>query len=209
MLADTSTGATKTGTAVAVLGLIGGLGVVVAAQSGRSVLATAAAVGGPSAAVVVLGWRVATPEAKNRLLHQVRVGLLVGALGLLAYDLTRWTVVLLSGSSINPFEAFPVFGELLTGSEAVKLNWVVGTAYHIFNGIGFAIFYVIMFGTRGVRAGLLWAFALEAATLAIYPGWLDIKARGEFTAVSLSGHVAYGAVIGATASRLLRTGDAQ
>jgi hypothetical protein len=135
--------------------------------------------------------------------------LLVGALGLGAYDLTRWTVVLLFGSSINPFEAFPVFGELLTGSESERLNWVAGTGYHIFNGIGFAIFYVIMFGERGVRAGLLWAFALEAATLAIYPGWLDIRARGEFTAVSLSGHVAYGAAIGAASVRMLRNGAAQ
>lgn len=206
MLADTNTGATKTGTAVAILGLIGGLGVVVAAQWGRSVWATAAMVGGPSAAVAVLGWRVASPEVKARVLGQVKAGLVAGILGLVAYDVTRWTIVAVFGVSINPFEAFPVFGELLTGSDSATVNWVAGTGYHIFNGTGFAIFYAIMFGTRGIRAGVLWAIALEAATLLIYPGWLDIRTRGEFTAVSMGGHIAYGITIGAVSARLLRTG---
>lgn len=180
---------------------------VAAAQWGRSVFATAAAVGGPSTAVFVLGWRAASQEAKDRLTRQVRVGVVAGVLGLAAYDLTRWSIVILFRSSINPFEAFPVFGELLTGSDSTGLNWAAGTAYHVFNGIGFAIFYAIMFGTRGVRAGLLWAFALEAATLAIYPGWLDIRARGEFTAVSIGGHIAYGLTIGAVSARMLRARD--
>jgi hypothetical protein len=133
--------------------------------------------------------------------------LVAGIAGLAAYDLSRWTVVLLVDSTINPFEAFPVFGELLTGSQSSVVNWIAGTGYHVFNGIGFAVFFAIMFGTKGIWAGLIWAVALEAATLAIYPGWLDIRARGEFTLVSLSGHVAYGITIGAVSARLLRSGS--
>jgi hypothetical protein len=38
---------------------------------------------------------------------------------------------------------------------------------------------------------------LEAAMLAIYPGWLDLEAvMKEFVAVSVLGHIAYGTTLG-------------
>ena len=50
-------------------------------------------------------------------------GLLAGVVGLAAYDVTRWGIVLLLGLSVNPFEAFPIFGQLVTGSDTEAVRW--------------------------------------------------------------------------------------
>jgi len=41
--------------------------------------------------------------------------------------------------------------------------------------------------------------------LGLYPGWLHIKAYGEFAQMSMVGHVVYGSVLGVLARRLSRT----
>jgi hypothetical protein len=40
--------------------------------------------------------------------------------------------------------------------------------------------------------------------LGLYPGWLHIESYAPFLAVSVVGHVVYGATLGAGAPRLLR-----
>ncbi len=202
-VADLSDRVSVVGVSVSVFGLLGGLGVLGQAYWRQSVWFTLLAVGGPALAVFVVGWNAADIDHKTRVVQQVKVGLVAGVGGLVVYDLVRWSVVWVTGVSINLFEAFPVFGELLVGSGAsTGAVWAAGVGYHVFNGLGFAVFFSIFWGRKGVIAGVGWAFLLEIATLLVYPGWLDIRAKGEFTVVSMAGHVGYGLAIGYICKRL-------
>lgn len=190
------------GVPVTLLTLLGGLGIVGHVYWRQSVWLIAAVVGGPSLAAGLVGWAAATAETRRWISARARVGVLAGIAGLAAYDAARWLLVLALGLSVNPFEAFPIFGELLVGEGASSgARWAAGVGYHVANGLGFAVFFAILLGRRGPLAGIAWALVLEVAMLAIYPGWLDIRARGEFTVVSLSGHLAYGVAIGAVCRR--------
>ncbi len=193
------------GVSVSVLGLLGGFGVLANAYWLASVWLVLLAVGAPALAVVVVAWNSAEDARREFVKRRALVGMVAGAAGLVVYDLSRWSVVWVGGLDVNPFEAIPVFGELLIGSLAGdQATWVAGFGYHVFNGVGFAMFYSLLIGRKGILAGVGWAFLLEVVTLFVYPGWLDIKARGEFTAVSLAGHVGYGVALGYLAKRLLR-----
>jgi hypothetical protein len=135
-----------------------------------------AAVGGPSLAVLLIGWQVQPEIRRNSLVRRAKIGVWAGIAGLAAYDIVRWLVVLATGSALNPFEAFPVFGELLIGDASHSAQFAAGIGYHVFNGIGFAVFFAVVVRRHSIAAGIAWAFFLEIATLAIYPGWLNIGA---------------------------------
>jgi len=159
---------------------------------------------GIAIALVLMGtlavavWR-RLPTADRELAgRRARVGFLAGLVATAAYDSTRLLVVWAFGLSVSPFAALPLFGQLLVG-EALwgRLQWPAGIAYHLVNGVTFGIAYALIAAERGVLWGVAWALCLEAAMLAFYPGWLDVRARGEFFSMTLLGHVAYGATLGA------------
>lgn len=195
------------GVPVSALTALGGLGILGHVYWQQSVWLILAAVGGPSLAVGVVGWNAASDDTRAWIRHRAAVGLVAGIVGLAAYDAARWIIVLVGGLSVNPFEALPVFGGLLVGEDAsATARWIAGSGYHVFNGLGFAVFFAVLLGRRGPLAGIAWALVLEVAMLAVYPGWLDIRARAEFTVVSMSGHVAYGAAIGLVCRRRIQEG---
>lgn len=145
--------------------------------------------------------------AAGAVLPLVGVGLASGALATVAYDASRVAFVELTGSPVAPFEAWRLFGAALIGAEtAATWQWVAGTAFHLTNGLLFAVAFVVLLRDRGVPAGIVWALVLEAFMLALYPGWIEIRAFSEFVQVSVLGHVVYGAVLGAVSQRLLRRG---
>ncbi|WP_148234359.1 hypothetical protein [Cellulomonas flavigena] len=115
----------------------------------------------------------------------------------------------LEGEHVSPFKAFPFFGQALLGEAGESLHLGAGIAFHLLNGIAFGIAYVVWFGRRPVWVGIAYALGLEAFMLALYPGWLDIKALEEFTQMSVLGHVVYGATLALTARWLLVRGDAR
>ncbi len=122
---------------------------------------------------------------------------MAGAAATVAYDASRFLVASLPGVNVRPWEALPLFGQLLTGFDATTAVAIAaGFAYHTANGVGFGITYAVLFGRRGIAAGIGFALVLEAAMLAVYPGLLDIRTRAEFTSISMLGHVAYGATLG-------------
>lgn len=89
------------------------------------------------------------------------------------------------------------------GASTDLAKWV-GTVFHFVNGVTFAIAYAVWFGRRSWWWGIVFGLGLEAFMLAIYPGWLDIRAIGEFTSISVVGHVCYGATLGGTVAWLRR-----
>jgi hypothetical protein len=172
------------------------------------VLALALTVGVAVGSGALVWRRLAWPgrrEAKRRL----GVGMVAGLAATLTYDLARWLAVELGGLEFWPFEVFPLFGRLLVGSGApVLVAVVVGTCYHLLNGVSFAVAYALILGDRGWLAGVAWAVALEALMLTLYPGWLHPASLAEFFGVSMLGHLAYGSVLGATSQRLIGRGSA-
>lgn len=156
-----------------------------------------------AAAAVAIWRRLARPE-QAEMRRLLLVGVVAGAAGTAAYDLSRYLLVSLFGWEMSPFAALPLFGQALVGA-GLSGAWVTaaGISYHIANGVGFGVAYTLWFGRRGPVAGILWALALEAAMLTFYPTWLDIRAWREFVQMSVFGHVAYGATLGLVARRAL------
>jgi len=93
----------------------------------------------------------------------------------IAYDLSRFALIKLTGIAFWPFDIFGVFGRALFGAGNTA-GWVpvAGALYHVTNGIGFAIAYTLILGERGTWAGIAWGLGLEAMMLTLYPGWLDL-----------------------------------
>jgi hypothetical protein len=144
-------------------------------------------------------WRRLTPAARLVALERMRTGLLAGIPATGAYDLARLLLVETSGVSIWPFDTFPLFGQAILGTALPPgVTLAVGTGYHYLNGMCFGAAYSVLFRRRLFAFGILWAMGLELAMLAVYPRWLPQLGRvlGEFTAVSLTGHLAYGTALG-------------
>lgn len=166
------------------------------------------------AALLALGmgsfaWIVVLPQMTSAGRHEVgrraAQGALVAPFALLAYDATRYGVVAVASMSFQPFHVFPLFGHALLGpgiSEPVAV--AAGVAFHVANGTGFAIAFALVVSRPTAWRGIAWALCLEAAMLLLYPGWLGTSLVGEIVPVSLSGHLAYGAVLGTALSRFSR-----
>ena len=140
-------------------------------------------------------------EVQNRL----RVGLFTGTLATVAYDVWRIGLVKSLGLSFAPLGALPHFGHLLIGAGASEqAAWIAGGIYHYLNGVTFSIAYCFALGGRNWKWGVAWAMGLELAMFMVYPGWLHLSGlMEEFTLISLTGHVAYGIVLGVVSERYL------
>jgi hypothetical protein len=152
--------------------------------------------------VVALGgqtWQRLTPAMRPIVLERIRAGLLAGVPATVAYDLARLALVEVTGFRFWPFDTFPLFGQAILGTGlAPPLTLAAGIAYHYLNGACFAVGYALLFRRRLFAFGIAWALGLEAAMLIVYPRWLpDLgSVLGELTAVSLTGHLAYGVTMG-------------
>ena len=153
--------------------------------------------------------RQLTPSARRRLAHRVRAAALAALVATVAYDVSRLALSATLIPSVDPFAAWPIFGELVVGaSRGVALRTTVGMALHIVNGVGFGVAYAMVMPRPGVTTGILWGLGLEFAMALLYPSWLRIEALGEFLTLSVLGHVAYGATLGVVTRGLTRRSNA-
>ena len=143
-------------------------------------------------------WRRLDRRKRFSTSAKVKAGVLVGVLATASYDVARVLVVQATGWQVNPFKAFPIFGQLIVGQPAPSLHlWIAGSLYHLLNGVCFALGYTFALGGRHWMWGMFWGLGLEAIMLAVYPGWLNLDAvLAEFTIVSIAGHLAYGLALG-------------
>jgi hypothetical protein len=142
-------------------------------------------------------------EDRRRLLRRrIVAGVGAGLLATVSYDLARFELIKLTGIRFWPFDIFRVFGQALIGNGFTDtVTRTAGFLYHVANGVGFGIAYTIWLGHRGVLAGIAFAMLLELCMVTVYPGWLGMKALGEFLQVSVFGHLVYGVVLGYCARR--------
>jgi hypothetical protein len=120
------------------------------------------------------------------------------------YDGVRFLLIKITGIKFWPFDIFTVFGQSVLQTNTNNAPVIItGVLYHLANGIGFGIAYTILWGRKGIWAGLGFAFALELLMVSVYPGWLNMKALDEFLQVSVLGHIVYGITLGWLSEYLL------
>jgi hypothetical protein len=173
--------------------------------TGLPLLAALCATAGIAVGTWAVLWRHLSPASRVAILRRVRIGLLAGAVATAGYDLGRLLLVELAGSTVRPFAAWPLFGELLgAGPRTTGTALAVGVAYHALNGLSFAVAYTIILGERGIVAGVVWALGLETLMVTFYPGWLGLAALDEFVSITVVGHLIYGVALGGLARSLIR-----
>jgi hypothetical protein len=165
-----------------------------------------------AAVAATLAIRSMDSDGRRRIDACVTSGVISGVVALICYDTTKVILSVADPSPFNPFGANSTFGALLVGTDAP--GWalqVAGFTFHIVNGIAFAVAYTTLFARlgatsrrRAVLQGMVWGLFLETFQLTLYPGWLDIRAYGEFATISAGAHLVYGAVMGLTSRALLR-----
>jgi hypothetical protein len=148
--------------------------------------------------IYLLLWRRLTARLKAGIRSSAWLGVRAGILATLAYDVWRFLLVKVAGFRFNPFDMLSLFGALIVGTKSNgHVVFVVGTLYHYMNGIGFSMAYTFLLGRRHWMVAIAWALILEAVMFTVYPGWINLAAaKKEFTIISLSGHIVYGAVLG-------------
>jgi hypothetical protein len=149
-----------------------------------------------------LALRGLTASARAQLRHRIAVGAVAGALATASYDLARYGLVSIADFSFAPFHVFTRFGGLLLGRDApTPWLYVAGIAFHVTNGIGFAIGYTVIARRPQWWSAMVFAFTLELCMALLYPSWLRMTALQEFLQVSILGHAVYGLVLGAITRR--------
>lgn len=193
------------GLALAFLPFATGAGLVLAISLGVSLRASSAAFLGVGALIWVWTWPRLPIAMRMWLKRRVGIGLRVAIPAIVAYDAARYGLVAIASFSFQPFHVFPLFGQALLGPGTPEpLATLAGVLFHVTNGIGFSVAYLIVIARPSVVTGIAWALTLEAAMLLLYPGWLGLSVPGEFVPVSIAGHLAFGSTLGALSSRLVR-----
>ncbi len=135
----------------------------------------------------------------------MRVGLLAGFAATIAYDGIRLIIEHTHIFGYNGFAPILIFGSWITGRpESTTAAHVVGWTYHYWNGLSFGIMYVLMFGKRHWLFGLAYGIVMELMMLGVFPTFIRVTDRFSFIAVSMIGHIAYGAVLGRVAQKYAR-----
>lgn len=152
-------------------------------------------------AIGVYAHRIDEPVLTGRLV----VGALAGLAATAAYDLVRLLLRWSGAIGFDPFITHPIFGQLITGAPLTSsVALAAGWAYHVWNGVGFAVMYTLIAGPALPIYALGWALFLEIAWLTALPSALNFTLRPDLILVSLIGHTAYGIVLGLIAHRWIR-----
>ncbi|HEX8003668.1 MAG TPA: hypothetical protein VF519_13340 [Mycobacteriales bacterium] len=148
--------------------------------------------------VLLLGLMVWAGRVDHAFLRdRLAAGTIGGLLGLLAYDLGRWLLVLTVPLGFDPFAPIRGFGTFITGRPAPSAAAAVaGWAYHVSNGWTFGVAYAVIFGPARWWWGLAWGLFLEGGMLLVYPLVFAPLRTGPFLVVSITGHALFGATLG-------------
>ncbi|MDZ4403181.1 DUF6789 family protein [Prosthecobacter sp.] len=148
-------------------------------------------------AAMIAGRRI---QGREVFLQRVWGGAFAGLMGLIAYDVIRWLIMLSGMVPFNPFRAIEVFGLLILKSDVdTPLTKTVGWLFHTWNGLTFAIMFTLAFGRGKIWQAVVWSLVLEAAMIVTYPSMLRVKLDWPFLSISIIGHIAYGLALGYTA----------
>jgi hypothetical protein len=140
------------------------------------------------------------------LVDGMAVGLRGGFFATIGYDIIRWFVQLVGPFiGYNGFVPILLFGSWITGQPTTSVAAAVaGWLYHYWNGLSFGIMYALIFGKRHWLYGVAYGVVVELCMLGVFPFFLKVSNKFDFVAISLIGHVFYGAILGVYVQRYAR-----
>jgi hypothetical protein len=118
-------------------------------------------------------------------------GLWAGCIATLVYDVVRIPV---AHAGIPVFKAISYFGTVLLGVDhPTALSEVLGWAYHMSNGVSFALMYTALAVRPGPISAVFWGLSLEGAMLLTpYAEVFGYQRNARFFAITIGSHAAYG-----------------
>ncbi len=128
---------------------------------------------------------------KTELHERLAGGCWAGLVATFAYDVVRVPVAV---AGVPVFKAISYFGTVLLNQPAPTFaSEVTGWAYHLSNGIGFALMYALWANRPSWWTAVLWGLVLEGVMLLTpYAEVFGYKISKEFLAMSIGAHVVYG-----------------
>jgi len=139
------------------------------------------------------------------LLNALAVGVVGGLIATVVYDLVRWALNLTLFTQYQSFKAIYIFGSWITGKEVSSTQAALaGWIYHYWNGLAISLFYVLTFGRRRWYYAVGWALFMEGCMLGLYPLFVQVTDKLDFIVLSMTGHLAYGVVLGLIAQKHAR-----
>jgi hypothetical protein len=180
--------------------LFSGAALVAHILSGISLRLTLAFTATLVLAAIVLIARRAEPQQRSLSRRKLVAAVAAGIAATATYDASKFALSYGTTSFYNPFEAIRAFGTLLAGpSASPEAVLVAGVAFHVLNGVSFGVAFCFLFRRWSLLHGIGWGLFLEAFQLALFPGWLDIRAYEEFARISALAHLVYGATLSVVA----------
>ena len=145
----------------------------------------------PSIVLLILMAAWGARTGRDDLVRRLGAGVWAGGFATLVYDIVR---VPIAHSGVPVFKAISYFGTVILGEPSPTLATdAVGWAYHLSNGIGFALMYMLLVRAPGPATAVLWGVGLEVAMLVTpYAEVFGYKRSPSFIAISLGAHVFYG-----------------
>lgn len=124
----------------------------------------------------------------------VIAGFWAGLLATFFYDVVRVPIV---QSGIPVFKAISYFGTTLLGVERpTAASEALGWAYHLSNGVSFALMYAALVRNPGPITGVLWGLLLEGVMLLTpYAEVFGYQRDARFLAITIGSHAVYGLVL--------------
>ena len=130
------------------------------------------------------------------------VGLWAGLAATVVYDGVRYLVERGHLFGYNGFVPILMFGNWITGqpvdSTAAR---VAGWSYHYWNGATFGVIFTLAVGRKSWWWGLGYGILMECCMLGLFPMFLRVTNKVDFIAVSMIGHLFYGATLGILSRR--------
>lgn len=140
--------------------------------------------------------------------NALAVGLVGGIAGTLVYDGVRFVLHHAHVFNYDGFAAIYLFGGWITSTAPTSARAAIaGWTYHFWNGISFGIFYALAFNGRPWLIGVAYGVVMELCMLGLFPLFLRVTDRFDFIALSLVGHLFYGAALGLLVERWGRRWD--
>lgn len=140
-------------------------------------------------------WVWANRSGRQYLAAALAIGFIAGLAASLGYDLARVPFHMMGQRIFAPISAYGVW--IAESGRSSRFTESIGWAYHLSNGLTFAIMYALFMRNRHWGWAVLWACMLE--TLAILcPFGRIFSVRGNYTTIAIAymGHVAYGIPLG-------------
>lgn len=146
------------------------------------------------ALILLAVFALAVARRDGALAERIVAGLWAGALATFTYDVVR---VPIAAAGVPVFKAISYFGTLiLEQSRPTLASELAGWGYHLSNGVGFGLMYLVMVRRPRLWSAMLWGVTLEAAMLATpYAEIFGYRMTPEFLAITLGSHLVYGATL--------------